>query len=409
MRSPPPAATASRSASGWSRRPSASSARTSSSSGSPGRPDSSCQVAMRSRSTWSRWATAPTRSCRRARRRRRDSPAASTSPYRGCTTCRTSTAPAWTTSTRPRASRSCTSSSASSCSAAAERHLLADRHDLERRPAGGLEQAQPLVHEVAQPSLRPAAREHDRGVGPERPALLRGRHQLTDEQHVAAAELPDAVEERRGHPVAQHRHDQRLGVGLGQRADVDALDQLVLPQRHQAVGQRPSGAGAHHHPDRRLGHRQVHERDRHRVEQVGIVDRQDERPLAAGPGVQPGQREVQQVVGVVGVVARVEDVGERPERDVAGGLGGPHPLDRRATGLLGGHRVGDQARLPDARLPEQDRPTGPAVQGEQAADGLQLCVSSHEWPRCDHGPSVLRRNAEIRRSYGSAPTGDSLG
>ena len=407
MRSPPPAARASRSASGWSRRPSASSARRSSGSGSPGRPDSSCHVAMRSRSKRSRWATAPTRSCSTARRRRRDSPAASTSPYKrvddlqdldpaGIDHLDEAARLELLHVVRVQEQLGC-----------GQRHLLAHGHDLEGRPVGGRQQAQPLVHQVAQPGLRPAAGEHHRGVGPERPALLGGRHQLADEQHVAPAELPDAVEQRRRHPVAQHRHHQLLGGRLRQRADVDALDQLVLPQRHEPVGHRPPGAGAHHDPDRRLRDRQVHEGDRHGVEQVGVVDRQHERPLAPRPGVQAGQRQVQQVVGVVGLVGGVEHVGERPERDVARRLGGPHPLDRRAPGLQGGDRVGDEARLPDARLPEQDRPAGPAVQGKQAADRLQLCVSSHEWPRCDHRPRAYC--GEIRMTYGSATTGDAVG
>ena len=127
------------------------------------------------------------------------------------------------------------------------------------------------------------------------------------------------------------------------------------------------------------------EGDRHGVEQVGVVDGQDERPLAARPGLQTGQGEVQQVVGVVGVVAAVEHVGERAERDLAGRLGRPHPLDGRAVGLECGDRLGDEARLPDACLPEQHRPTSPAVEGKEAGHQLELCVSSHEWPLCDHG------------------------
>ena len=129
----------------------------------------------------------------------------------------------------------------------------------------------------------------------------------------------------------------------------------------------------------------MHEGDRHGVEEVGVVDGQHERPLAARPGLQPGQGEVQQVVGVVGVVAAVEHVGERAERDLAGRLGRPHPLDGRAAGLECGDRLGDEARLPDACLPEQHRPTSPAVEGKEAGHQLELCVSSHEWPLCDHG------------------------
>jgi hypothetical protein len=127
----------------------------------------------------------------------------------------------------------------------------------------------------------------------------------------------------------------------------------------------------------------VQQRHRDLVELVGVVDRQDE--AVAGALAEAGQGGVQEVVAQVGVVARGQHVGERPERDVAGGLGGPHPLDPHAVQLQFGDGLGEQARLPDARLAEQRRPARPAVGRQQAADLLQLVRSPDEWPPCDHG------------------------
>jgi hypothetical protein len=200
-------------------------------------------------------------------------------------------------------------------------------------------------------------REHDLTTGPGRLALDRRRDQLADEQGVAPAEAPGPVEQPGRGLGAEHRQDQRLrGVSV-ERADVDPGEQLVLPQGGQAGWQLLAGADAGQHPAGRLRDHQVQERHRHVVEQVGVVDGQEERAVA-GALAQPGQGQVEQVAALVGLVARRQQVGHRPERDGASRLGGPDPLDRDAPGLLLVDHLADQPGLAHAGLAEQDDTPG---------------------------------------------------
>ena len=196
-------------------------------------------------------------------------------------------------------------------------------------------------------------RQDDRAAGAVDLALHGRGEQLTDEQGVAAAEPPDAVERRGGDVPAQDVEDERLGGVLRQRPDVEAAEQLVLPQGAEAGRDDLARPHADEHLGRGLGGHQVQQGDRDVVEQVGVIDRQQQPAAGAlGPGVEPGQRLVEQVVTLVGLVAGSEQVGERPERDLPGRLGRPHPLDRGALRLAPGDRLGDDARLAHARLAE---------------------------------------------------------
>ena len=408
----PPAARARRSASRWSSRPSASWASASSWSGSPGTPDSSRHVAIRSRSNAveRRASTAPTRSC-------------STRPAAQAGQARPP-APRRTAGGRPAPTLDPAGVdhldqapglelldvvAAGQALGGVQRHLLADGHDLERRPGGRRRAAAaaPPPARAAGPA-RPRPASTDRG--PSAPVARRSTAAVTSSRTNRA--LPRLSCQMRSSSDAGTRSPSTASTSSSvapRRAGPTSsrLEQLVLPQRHQAgrAAARRCGRSA----STRIG-------DWVTARCSSATDTSSSRwasstasrnRAAAGPVVQAGQRQVQQVVALVGLVAGVEHVGERPQRDGPGRLGGPHPLDRRAPGLQGGDRLGDEAGLADARLAEQDRPAGPAVQGEQAADRLQLCVSSHEWPRCDHGPRAYC--GEIRRTYGSATTGDAVG
>jgi hypothetical protein len=176
---------------------------------------------------------------------------------------------------------------------------------------------------------------------------------------------------------------------------------LVLPEAHETGGQRLAGPHAHQQPDAGLGDGQVQQGDRHLVEQLPVVDREQDVALA-GPHPHTGQRRVQQVVALVGLLGGRQQVGERPERDLAGRLGGPDPLDGHAAGAAGLDRLGHEPGLADAGVAEHGDTPGPAVGAEQAEEVSQLGVTPDQRPAIDHDGIVARADAGIRRCYGSA-------
>jgi hypothetical protein len=265
-----------------------------------------------------------------------------------------------------------------------ERHLLADRDDLQRRPAARVEEPKPFLDELAQPFLWPFAREQDAATTPARLAFD-GRHdQLADEQRVATAQPPDAVDQRRRDTVAERGEDELLGGVTGQWTDVAAVQQLVLPQRDEPWRQGFARPHAHQDADRRLRNGQVQQRDRRLVEEMGVVD--DEQEAAGAHAlVQPGQRQVEKVVSVVGVVAGCQPMGERPERDVPRRLRRLHPLDGVPVVATRLDHLGHQAGLADPCAAEHGDTPRPSIGTQQASEIGELVVPPDKRPVCDHG------------------------
>jgi hypothetical protein len=132
-----------------------------------------------------------------------------------------------------------------------------------------------------------------------------------------------------------------------ERAELDPLDQVVGPQCADRVGH--GLAGAHRRQDGRvLGPGDVvHERGRQRVEQVGVVDRHDDRPARGlpvqrvdGPAQQPGWRTAGRLVGW-------KHLGEAAQRQAGGGRVGGRGPHGEAVRVERGHPFSDQPALSD--------------------------------------------------------------
>ena len=200
-----------------------------------------------------------------------------------------------------------------------------------------------------------------------------------------------------GHPVAQHGQHQLLGGLAGQGPTSSAGQQLVLPQRHEALGQRLAGAHAHQHPHRRLGQRQVEQRHRHLVEQVGVVDGQHE-AAGAGPLPQPGQRQVEQVVGWWAPSA-----GARRWANDPSGISRAASVARTHSTAVPASRSASTASSTSASCRPRPRRTarlrGRLRRPREAAQLPGLSCAPHERPPCDH--ARMLPISGIRRSYGS--------
>ena len=306
-----------------------------------------------------------------------------------------------------------------------ERHLLADRDHLQRLAPRRLQEPEPLLHQLLQPFPRTLGRQQDPAAAAAVPPLDRGGDQLADEQGVAPAEPPDPVLERcRDAPVplpgavrgglgvavqraTDHRQDQLLGRVAGQGSDVEAHQQLVLPQPDEARRQWLRGPDAHQHLHVRLGDGEVQQRHRRLVQQVRVVDCEHQAGVA-GPLAEAGERQVEQVVRELGIVDRRQEVGEGPERDVPGRLGGPHPLDRHPVGPPGVDDLRDEARLAHSRIPEQRDAARPPAGTQQPLQIRQLVHSPNQRPTCDHEhkcyPAGPHTNTYVLRIRGPPAT-----
>jgi hypothetical protein len=141
----------------------------------------------------------------------------------------------------------------------------------------------------------------------------------------------------------------------------------------------------------------VQQGDRHLVEQVGVVDGQQEPPVAH-PRPQAGQGEVQQVVPLLGLIGVGQEVGEGAQRDAAGGLGGPHPLDGHAVAPEALDRFGDQAGLADPGFAEHHGALRAARDPHHPPELGELPITSHQRPRTDHDPGWYA-TSRIRSAY----------
>ena len=202
-------------------------------------------------------------------------------------------------------------------------------------------------------------------------------HQLAEEQHVARRPLGELPGRGRVDRAAQ-RPGQQLAhvVGL-ERADVDAGQDLVLPQGDDRVGGGLTAGHGGHDRGHTGGGGLVDQGGGGVVEQVGVVDEQQQR-LAVGALGQAGHGPAQQVDEVVdrarrrrvpglgAVAAGGEQGSEGAERQLGrrtrrGDLGGRH-----AGALRDGERLVAEAGLAGARRPGKTAPRGDGAPQELA-------------------------------------------
>ena len=115
---------------------------------------------------------------------------------------------------------------------------------------------------------------------------------------------------------AQRLDDQLVERVAGERLEVEALAEPVLPQPDDGVGDVLAPPHGGQHPHAVLGHELVGQRRRGLVERVGVVDGQHGGRAGQDRLPGPGQRRG-------GVVDR-QQRGEGTEGHHAGRPGGPH-------------------------------------------------------------------------------------
>jgi hypothetical protein len=166
-------------------------------------------------------------------------------------------------------------------------------------------------------------------------------------------------------------------LGFGERAELEALRAVVGPERCDRV--RRGLAGAHGRNDERGpgGAQVLDERGRRRVEQLGVVHAEDERP----PGGLPAQLldgGLQQGEEVIGTHVSGHDTDERPQRHEGRAARRLHPRRGRAGARRRRERLPREARLADAGGPlEDDR--GAAL-GPCARDPVEIGRTTDQGP-----------------------------
>ena len=212
------------------------------------------------------------------------------------------------------------------------------------------------------------------------PPSLRGDHQLAQQQRVARGQPAQPLApSRRSTGAAEHRGEQVGGVVVGQRGELDVVDQVVGPQcadRQRDLARRCAACRATRGA---LGAgEQVDQRGGRRVEQVRVVDGEHDRPAGGLAGA--ARRRAQ----------RSSPAAERPAGWSAGSTWARPPNGRPAVAMLARGR-------PDAR-------TGPgqscAALAQQPALADAGRAAEEDAPR----PPVVGRRGDRRLSSPVRPT-----
>ncbi len=98
---------------------------------------------------------------------------------------------------------------------------------------------------------------------------------VAQEQRVAAGGLPHHIGAEAFQRSAQHGLDERDALLFGERAELEALEVTVLPQRRHGVGDRFTAAHGGHHVAGTLDGDLVQQGRRQLVQQVRVVDADD--------------------------------------------------------------------------------------------------------------------------------------
>ncbi len=288
-----------------------------------------------------------------------------------------------------------------------ERHRLADGDELDDLTL--------LVREApeAQPHHLSEARRRGQRAGqppqptevPQGPGVTRTDDQLPEEERVAATGSPQRLRGDPVHRAAERGRDQLRAGSRVELGDVDAFEQLVLPEcehRLRCVGVHPD----RHDEERqaRLGE-EVQQRRGGIVEQVGVVDDEEESPFA--DAVEDRVHGLLQRCGfALGAAERAGKIRrERAERD---GSCRPVRADDRArpAPLLGqGDTLGRQAGLAHPGRSGEEDPAVTAV--HRRGDIGELVGAAHERPGGRHdGVSVAPPRPDPGRPSRSDEAGD---
>ncbi len=241
---------------------------------------------------------------------------------------------------------------------------LAERNQFEHVAHGRGEGPDPGVDQVGQ-----ARRKRDLAApapDPVRPghltACARGRHQLAHEQGVARGQPGEFLGRPGLDRPAQHRGEQVVGLGLGQRRQLGVLEQPLGPQRRDrrrhrlGRAQRAQQRGA-------LANEQVGEGGRGRVEQMRVVDREHDGPAVRvvvqrvdGPAQQPGGGETGRWVGW-------QHLGQAAEGQAGAGDVGRGHVHRVLPGRKLADRLLQQAALAHPGAAAEDQAVIVAISG----------------------------------------------
>ena len=171
-------------------------------------------------------------------------------------------------------------------------------------------------------------------------------HQLAEEERVATARLRERSCRAPLEVPAEHRAEKLLDRRGVERAELDAVGDLVLPESDDGVGRLRLAADGGDHEGVTLARQLTHERGRHVVQPVGVVDQQGE--VAVGPPLgDGGSRPAEQLGGRPLTGKSREQRGEGAQRDAGGRLRPKGPGGREAVAFRQLQAFGGQARLAD--------------------------------------------------------------
>ena len=269
---------------------------------------------------------------------------------------------------------------------------LAEGDEAERPALVVVEVAQPALHHVDEARRHGGARaQRPHAVGLHEVAgIERADHELVEVEGVAVGLAPQHGVGGRIDRTAEDLAEQRRDVLAGQRADVDPLGELVLPQRGDRVGHRFAEAHGEGDERREVGRQLVHEQRRGVVELVGVVDGQQQRTTAgrlAQHGVGAGQR-----LGPAACGVGREQRGERTERDVGCRRRRPGVDHLEAEAAPTIHAIDEQTGLAHAGGADDHDPR-PVGAPHRAGHPRHLRLPSDEGPGSGHAAQSSRRHA----------------
>ena len=114
----------------------------------------------------------------------------------------------------------------------------------------------------------------------QRSGIHRPLDQMPQKQRIAARGFPHHVSAQTLQRPTEHRFDQRNALVLRERLELDALQEGVLPQRGDGVGNRFPAADRGQNASRPVHPDLVQQGRRQLVQQLRIVDADDGIPLA---------------------------------------------------------------------------------------------------------------------------------